>query len=116
MMMRSVVHVTFPDEGGGRGSLDEPRRVTGQGHKAGLATADSGSSVWQLVTAHSNGQLQVWDPSLGSLKPVLRIGDPCSSCRSGTDLSHTSSSNGVHMYTHGYTVTIMSCSSPEAAA
>ncbi|KAK9862943.1 hypothetical protein WJX84_012116 [Apatococcus fuscideae] len=81
MMMRSVVHVTFPEDINARGSLEEPRRSTGQGDKAPLATVDSSSSVWQLVTAHSNGQIQVWDPSLGSIKPVLRIGDPGSSCR-----------------------------------
>lgn len=81
MMMRSVVHVTFPEDTSGRDRPDEAGQLAGQGGREPLATHDSGSSVWQLVTAHSNGQLQVWDPSLGSIKPVLRIGDPCSSCR-----------------------------------
>lgn len=82
MMMRSVVHVTLPEETGARDRPDEAGQSAGEGGRVPLATHDCGSSVWQLVTAHSNGQLQVWDPSLGSIKPVLRIGDPCSSCRS----------------------------------
>ena len=82
MMMRSVVHVTLPEDVSTRDALDESNHSAGQGGRAPLATKDSGSSVWQLVTAHSNGQLQVWDPSLGSIKPVLRIGNPGSSCRS----------------------------------
>ncbi len=31
-------------------------------------------SDWQLLTAHENGQMQVWEASTGMLCPVLRIG------------------------------------------
>ncbi|KAL0047223.1 hypothetical protein WJX82_010034 [Trebouxia sp. C0006] len=31
-------------------------------------------SDWQLLTAHENGQMQVWEASTGMLYPVLRIG------------------------------------------
>ncbi|DBA69568.1 TPA: hypothetical protein ACH3X2_012650 [Trebouxia sp. C0005] len=31
-------------------------------------------SDWQLLTAHENGQMQVWEASIGMLCPVLRIG------------------------------------------
>ena len=31
-------------------------------------------SNWQILTAHDNGQMQVWDMSSGTLSPVLRIG------------------------------------------
>ena len=31
-------------------------------------------SNWQILTAHDNGQLQVWDMSSGTLNPVLKIG------------------------------------------
>lgn len=29
----------------------------------------------QIVTAHDNGQVQVWDISTGTLQPVLRMGN-----------------------------------------
>ena len=36
----------------------------------------------QVVTAHDNGQVQVWDMSTGFLQPVLKIGDAGPSARS----------------------------------
>ena len=51
---------------------------------------------WQLVTAHENGQLQVWDASLGTLQPIMRFGQTGNPCRQGYSvqlaiLLHTSS-------------------------
>ena len=39
-------------------------------------------SNWQLLTAHENGQMQVWEASDGMLCPVLRIGSagPAARC------------------------------------
>ena len=88
-MMRSVVHVTLPGQNSAWPSMDEAHGHTGgqfQSPSKPNVGSDPGSSVWQLVTAHSNGQLQVWDPSLGSIQPVLRIGDPGSACRYATHL------------------------------
>ena len=36
----------------------------------------------QVVTAHDNGQVQVWDMSTGFLQPVLKIGAAGPSARS----------------------------------
>ena len=52
----------------GTGSLDPP-----SGHKRNST---------QVVTAHDNGQVQVWDMSTGFLQPVLRIGLAGPSARS----------------------------------
>ena len=52
----------------GTGSLDPP-----SGHKRNST---------QVVTAHDNGQVQVWDMSTGFLQPVLRMGVAGPSARS----------------------------------
>ena len=36
---------------------------------------------WQILTAHDNGQVQVWDMTTGVLQPVLRLGTVGASAR-----------------------------------
>ena len=36
---------------------------------------------WQIVTAHDNGQVQVWDMTTGVLQPVFRVGSVGASAR-----------------------------------
>lgn len=43
----------------------------------------------QVVTAHDNGQVQVWDMSTGFLQPVLRMGLAGPSARSAFLAPHT---------------------------
>lgn len=37
--------------------------------------------TFQVLTAHDNGQVQVWEAALGSLQPEFRIGQPGPSAR-----------------------------------
>ena len=39
------------------------------------------SGNFQLLTAHDNGQIQVWEAASGSLQPVCRIGQTGTSAR-----------------------------------
>jgi len=41
-------------------------------------------SDWQILTAHDNGQMQVWEVSTGVLFPVLRIGTAGPAARCAT--------------------------------
>ena len=59
----------------GAGSLDPP-----SGHK---------HNSTQVVTAHDNGQVQVWDMSTGFLQPVLRMGVAGPSARSALPAPRT---------------------------
>ncbi len=54
-----------------------------------IEAAPSRRSDWQLLTAHENGQMQVWEASTGMLCPVLRIGTAGPAARCVT----------VHVYT-----------------
>ena len=48
----------------------------------GSAEASPSRGVdWQIVTAHDNGQMQVWDMTTGVLQPVLRVGAVGASAR-----------------------------------
>ena len=59
---------SFSSASPGTGSLDPSSR-----HKRNST---------QVVTAHDNGQVQVWDMSTGFLQPVLRMGEAGPSARS----------------------------------
>ena len=50
--------------------------------KAQPVSGNKGNST-QVVTAHDNGQVQVWDMSTGFLQPVLRMGVAGPSARYG---------------------------------
>jgi len=45
------------------------------------AVSNRRQTDWQILTAHDNGQVQVWDMSAGTLHPVLKIGAAGSSAR-----------------------------------
>ena len=57
----------LPSQGSGRESDGWPQLWEGR--------------PWQVLTAHDNGQMQVWDASLGALQPLLRIGQPTAPAR-----------------------------------
>ena len=89
-MMGAVVTVRPPEDFIRQASSDEAVSAV---DTSSPSSASPGTGNWdaasghkrnstQLVTAHDNGQLQVWDMSTGFLQPVLRIGVAGPSARS----------------------------------
>lgn len=65
----------------GRGSDDSALPSQGSGREADSWPQTWEGRPWQVLTAHDNGQMQVWDASLGALQPLLRIGQPTAPAR-----------------------------------
>ncbi|KAK2077996.1 hypothetical protein QBZ16_003864 [Prototheca wickerhamii] len=80
-MCSPIVRVLLPaDRGAGAGN------VMSLAQRSGGALRDSSvlsalQQVWQLVTVHDSGMVQVWTMVGGLLKPILRIGERMSPAR-----------------------------------
>ena len=61
----------------------QPERAASSGGVSSLSFKEGQGQPLQLLTAHESGQLQLWDLSLGELRPLAIIGQRANTIRYG---------------------------------
>ncbi len=61
----------------------QPERAGSSGGVSPLSFKEGQGQPLQLLTAHESGQLQLWDLSLGELRPLAIIGERANTIRYG---------------------------------
>ena len=89
--MPTLVHVRVPinmtrqrSSNHGLDGIDTSSLSSVETHSPATGSVEAAPSRafdWQIVTAHENGQIQVWDMTTGVLQPILRMGEVGASAR-----------------------------------